>query len=136
MPAQFSYPITFLPSDNLEKTRDFYENIMRLPVASDQGACILFRVGKHGYLAFCAGLSENIKNPGSVVLNFIVKSQQEVDEWDQYLVAKGVQVKRPPEYRTAFKIYNGLYIDPMGYTIEIQSFDEEARPIGADYFED
>jgi len=134
MPTPFTYPITFLPTVDLDKTRQFYEHLLKLPVALDQGACVIFRVGKFGYLAFCsqAEHSADIKNPGEVCLTLIVDTQTEVDEWHQYLVDAGIKVKRPPQYTAAYKIYNGFYIDPMGYTIEIQAFDEDAQPTGAE----
>lgn len=136
MPTPFTYPITFLPSSDLAKTRQFYENHLKLPVALDQGACIIFRVGKYGYLAFCSQSEDwvGINNPEEVCLTLIVDTQSEVDEWHQYLVDAGITVKRPPQYTAKYKIYNGFYLDPMGYTIEIQAFDEDAKPAGAEFF--
>ena len=36
MPVNFSYPITFLPCKSLEKTRNFYTEILKLPEAYPQ----------------------------------------------------------------------------------------------------
>ena len=78
-------------------------------------------------LLFMAACSETI-----ATINEIPVTQAEVDEWHQYLVDAAVKVKRPPQYTTAFKIYNGFYLDPIGYTIEIQAFDPDAQPNGAE----
>ncbi|MFX0096115.1 MAG: VOC family protein [Candidatus Hodarchaeota archaeon] len=132
MVATFLYPITFLPSADLDQTRFFYEQILNLPLALDQGACLLFRIGKYGYWGFCKQSEEGILNPEKVCLTLIVNTHAEVDEWHSYLVGKKVRVKRPPQYTAAYKIYNGFYLDPMGYTIEIQAFDKDAQPDGAE----
>ena len=134
MPTPFSYPITFLPTADLAKTRHFYETLLKLPVALDQGACVIFRVGKYGYLAFCSQSEDGnrLSNPEEVCLTLVVDTQSEVDDWHQYLVDAGITVKRPPQYTAAYKIYNGFYLDPLGYTIEIQAFDEDAQPAGAE----
>ncbi|MFX1536926.1 MAG: VOC family protein [Promethearchaeota archaeon] len=136
MPATFLYPIIFLPTADLSQTRHFYENILKLPLALDQGACLIFRVGKYGYWGFCKQSEEGILNPEKVCLTLVVETRTEVDEWHNYLAKENVNVKRPPQYTAAYKIYNGFYLDPLGYTIEIQAFDTDGEPAGAELFKE
>jgi len=133
MVKQFIYPITFLPTANLEKTRQFYENVLQLPIALDQNTCLIFKVGDYGYWGFCTK-SVTVINPEEVCLTLFVGTREEVDEWHDHLINQNVEVKRPPQYSPTFKIYNGFYYDPSGYTIEIQAFDTNARPAGAEIF--
>lgn len=134
MPVPINYPITFLPTSNLEQTRIFYEKILNLSIALDQDTCIIFSVGKYGYLGFCAQSKEGLSDPDKVVLTLVVDNQREVDEWHEYFVQSEVRVKRAPQYSAAYKIYNGFYFDPVGYTIEMQTFDTNAKPKGAEFY--
>ena len=44
--------ITFLPVSNLEKTVQFYTEVVGLTVWKDMGSCVIFDCGK-GYWGFC-----------------------------------------------------------------------------------
>ena len=134
MPVPINYPITFLPTTNLEQTRIFYEKTLNLSIALDQDTSIIFSVGKYGYLGFCAQSKDGLSDPEKVVLTLVVDNKREVDEWHEYLVLSKVRVKRAPQYSADYMIYNGFYFDPMGYTIEIQAFDTNSQPIGAEFF--
>ena len=61
-------------------------------------------------------------------------TREEVDVWHKHLQEKNVKMNREPQYTAQYKIYNGFYSDPSGYTIEIQAFDKESQPIGHDSF--
>lgn len=134
MPSIFSYPITFLPTTDLEKTKEFYGQVLNMPIALDQGQCVIFRVGEYGYWGFCEKEDTGILNPDAICLTLVVETPEEVDDWHEYLMESNIQVKRNPQYTPQYKIYNGFYLDPMGYTIEIQAFDDESRPVGAEQF--
>ena len=132
MPVNFSYPITFLPCKSLEKTRNFYAEILKLPVVLEQAKCLIFRIGKSdnaAFWGFCSHYTEFLTNPEKVCLTLVVDSERYVDEWNSYLTDKNIHCTKEPKYNPTFKIYNAFYRDPMGYTVEIQSFDEGAQPI-------
>ena len=129
------YPIVFLKTTNLEKTNEFYNKILKLPQALNQGGCIIYQVGKYGYWGFCETKEENmIQDTDKICLTLVVENKEEVDEWYNYLVKNDINIIRTPEYTKKYKIYNGFYSDPMGYTLEIQSFDEDGKPVGHDEF--
>jgi predicted enzyme related to lactoylglutathione lyase len=132
--AKILYPIVFLPTSDMRLTREFYEKTLELPVALDQKACTIFSIGKYGYWGFCNKPQEMIVNPEKVCLTLVVEDHEQVDEWHRYLVARNVKAKRRPMYTPDYKIYNAFYADPMGYTIEIQAFDADARPAGQQQF--
>ena len=45
--------ITFLPSDDLERSRAFYEGILGLELVVDQGTCHIFKVTDGAFLGTC-----------------------------------------------------------------------------------
>jgi len=45
--------ITFLGTRDLARTCDFYERILGLRLARDQGSCRIHHVGGNAYLGFC-----------------------------------------------------------------------------------
>jgi catechol 2,3-dioxygenase-like lactoylglutathione lyase family enzyme len=110
--------ITFLYTTNLDKTTHFYEDILELEPALDQGKCIIYRVSGDGYLGFCQKSDAPIDK--STLIFTIVTS--EVDEWYDFLKEKGVVFDKEPEYNPNFNIYHTMFRDPDGYLIEIQSF--------------
>ena len=124
------YPIVFLRTNNMKKTRHFYEDILNLPIAQEQNGCIIFSVGKYGYWGFCENTKELVQNPEQVCLTMVVNSVEEVDNWHKHMVNSGATATRAPQKTEQYKIYNGFYSDPTGYTIEIQFFYEEGEPIG------
>lgn len=132
MPVKFSYPITFLPCKNLEDTQNFYAEILKLPVVLEQAKCLIFQIGKTTdnatFWGFCSHYTEFIKNPEKVCLTLVVESERDVDEWNRYLNEKNILCTKEPKYNPTFKIYNAFYRDPMNYILEIQSFDEDAKP--------
>ncbi len=133
MVSQFSYPITFLPCKNMEENQHFYHQILKLPIALEQGQCILYKIGtdKHySYWGFCSHYDEYIQNEKKVCLTLVVNTTTEVDEWHEELIKNCVKCIKKPAHTPQFKIYNGFYEDPMGYTIEIQAFYEDGKPEG------
>ena len=110
--------ITFLHTRDLEATARFYEEVLGLPLALDQGDCRIYRVSRDGYVGFC-------RRPGAsgvgddVILTFVTA---EVDRWYQSLSDRGVVFERPPALNAKYNIYHCFLRDPNGYLIEIQRF--------------
>lgn len=133
MVSKFQYPITFLPCKDLEENRQFYEKILGLPVALEQGPCILYKIGTENhfsYWGFCSHYDEYIQNGKKICLTLVVDTIENVDDWHLELKRKGVKCIKEPAHTPKFKLYNGFYEDPMGYTIEIQAFYEDGKPLG------
>src|SRR5262245_1892662 len=136
MRPPFHQQVTFLDTRDLPRTIDFYERILGLRLARDQGRCRIYHVTGGAYLGFCerGGGPENTERPprdaGSttaretVVLTLIT---DQVDEWFAHVAAQGAPVVKPPADNPPYRIYNAFVRDPNGYLVEIQRFWE---PLG------
>ncbi len=110
--------ITFLYTRDLETTARFYEEVLGLPLALDQGACRIYRVSGDGYLGFCHR-AETVEQPSGVIFTIVT---DEVDEWYSFLCQRGVVFEKPPAVNPQVNIYHCFLRDPNGYRIEIQRF--------------
>lgn len=115
----FSAQITFLKTKALKDTTWFYEKILGLPLALDQGVCKIYRVSGNAYIGFCVGETEI--DPENVILTLVT---DDVDGWYERLVNRGVIFDKIPEYNPQYDIYHCFLRDPNGYLIEIQRFDD------------
>lgn len=118
--ANITQQITFLHAQNLEETRYFYTHILGLPLARDQGSCLIFQVSEGAYLGFCKHL-ETIPPGRKVILTLV---SEDVDGWYAELKASSQGLIDPPVTNPKYHIYHFFIPDPNGYWIEIQRFDE------------
>ncbi len=112
--------ITFLYTRDLKQTARFYEELMGLPLALDQGGCRIYRVAGSAYLGFCERETAP-EQPEGVIVTFVTP---EVDGWYEMLSALGVTFEKAPAFNPAYNIYHCFLRDPNGYLIEIQHFAE------------
>lgn len=119
----FDQIITFLATDDLEATAHFYEEMLGLEMALDQGTCRIYRVASGGFLGFCE--RSDAPEPDGVIATFVT---DEVDDAHEELVARGVDVEQPPAYNDEYDIYHCFLRDPNGYLLEIQRFEDPAWP--------
>lgn len=110
--------ITFFYTRDLEATARFYEELMGLPLARDQGDCRIYQVCSDGYVGFCQR-DDAPDQPAGVILTIITS---EVDEWYAHLRDQGVTFDEPPTFNPKYNIYHCFLRDPNGYLIEIQRF--------------
>ena len=114
--------ITFLYTRDLAATTDFYEDLLGLPLALDQGTCRIYRVAGAGFIGFCQ--RDGATPPSSAVILTLVTP--EVDAWHQHLCDQGVEFEKPPELNPEYNIYHCFLRDPNGYLLEIQEFLDPA----------
>jgi catechol 2,3-dioxygenase-like lactoylglutathione lyase family enzyme len=112
--------VTFLDTPDLAGTADFYERVLGLRLARDQGTCRIYRVCGTAYLGFCQ--RDDAPRPAPHVTLTLVTDQ--VDEWFERLRAHGAEIVKEPADNPPYRIYNGFARDPNGYLIEIQRFWE------------
>ena len=117
--AVFDAQITFCYTKNLTETARFYEEIMGLPLALDQGTCRIYRVAGRAYVGFCQ--RADAVRPDGIILTLVT---DDVDGWHARLAAQGVVFEKAPALNPRFKIYNCFLRDPNGYLIEIQRFED------------
>src|SRR5262245_13055931 len=119
-PGPIAQQITFLDTRDLARTADFYERILGLRLARDQGSCRIYHVGGSAYVGFCQR-AEVRETPPGLTLTLVT---DHVDEWCRHLAANGVELVKPPADNPPYRIYNAFARDPNGYLIEIQRFWE------------
>lgn len=112
--------ITFLYYVDLPAAMRFYEDVIGLELAIDQGWSKIYRVTEDGYL----GLVDEAR--GSHRAHPIKPVQicirvADVDAWYAYIETQGVAALRPPRSSEALQIRAFVFNDPEGYQIEIQS---------------
>ena len=110
--------VTFLYTNDLERSVNFYSEIMGLEMVLDQVYCKIFQVSRGGFLGVCAtGQVSEIHD--DVIFTFVT---DQVDEWHSYLVNRNVQIEKVPNHNKKFNIYQMFLRDPNGYLLEIQEF--------------
>ncbi|HVQ76896.1 MAG TPA: VOC family protein [Candidatus Binatia bacterium] len=112
--------ITFLDTRDLARTADFYERVLGLRLARDQGTCRIYHVAGTAYLGFCQRADAPAPRPG-LTLTLIT---DHVDEWCARLKGEGVEFVKEPAENPPYRIYNAFVRDPNGYLLEIQRFWE------------
>jgi catechol 2,3-dioxygenase-like lactoylglutathione lyase family enzyme len=124
---EINQQITFLYTQDLYKTSQFYEQLLGLNLKLDQDTCKIYTITRTSYIGFCrraAGDSKNVIDEHPDVIFTIVTD--EVDEWYAFLVGQGVDFEKPPAVNPNYNIYHCFLRDPNGYLIEIQKFLDPA----------
>jgi catechol 2,3-dioxygenase-like lactoylglutathione lyase family enzyme len=91
--TRFDAQITFCYTPDLEATARFYEEILGLPLALDQGTCRIYGVADGVFLGFCT--RRGTPRPESVILTL---ATSDVDGWYARLGDRGVVCEKAPSY--------------------------------------
>ena len=113
-----NHQITFFYTRDLTSTAHFYESIMGLPLARDQGDCRIYHVADSAYIGFCERAAAPEK-PEGVIICLVTP---DVDAWYNHLKAQSVSFEKAPSVNIDYNIYHCFLRDPNGYLIEIQRF--------------
>jgi predicted enzyme related to lactoylglutathione lyase len=118
--AETELAITFLYYRDLAGAMRFYEDVLGLSLAVDQGWCKIYRLreGAHVGLVDEARGSHRASEAKPVQLCLRVR---DVDAWHRYLVARGVAILKGPLDIEALGIRAFVFNDPEGYQLEIQT---------------
>ena len=119
----FDSLVTFCYTSDLGSTARFYEDVLGLPLALDQGTCRIYRVAMRAFLGFCR--RPEAARPDGIILTLVA---EDVDGWATRLLEKGVTLEKPPAFNPAFNIYHCFFRDPNGYLLEIQRFEDPRWP--------
>jgi catechol 2,3-dioxygenase-like lactoylglutathione lyase family enzyme len=112
--------VTFLDTRDLGRTADFYERVLGLRLARDQGRCRIYHVSGNAYLGFC----ERADAPAIPAGLTVTLVTDRVDAWCQRLKAHGVAFVKEARDNPPYRIYNAFVRDPNGYLLEVQRFWE------------
>ncbi|MEL6150346.1 MAG: VOC family protein [Chloroflexota bacterium] len=124
MPPPIDQQVTFYYTHNLAQTADFYERVLGLPLALDQGMCRIYRITDTAFVGFCQRDSGEV-HTDSTIFTLVT---DEVDAWHVYLVEEGVEIEKPPTLHETYNIYHIFVRDPNGYLLEFQTFKDPAWP--------
>lgn len=125
--------VTFLYTNDTERSFAFYEDVVGLQLILDQGPARIYRTGGDAYLGICETSEVQQgpvadRKPGGVIFTFVCRTQPEVDVWHGYLASRGVAFEKLPALNKRHNIYNCFFRDPDGYLLEIQAFLDPAWP--------
>jgi len=110
--------VTFFYYQDLKTACDFYEKIFKFEVVQDQKMAKIYRIGK-SFFGVVDGKKGSLrpKSENATMLTLIV---DDVHEWYEYLKANNV--KEIKGTASATYIESAFFMDPGGYVIEIQKF--------------
>ncbi|WP_425446778.1 VOC family protein [Dethiothermospora halolimnae] len=117
MSTEWDGMITFLGTEDLEKTHKFYNGVLGFPLYKDQGLCRIYKVEGGGKVAFCSHIKV-LAEEKSPILTFLT---DDVDKVYEDLSQAGFDCHKPKE-NPKFKIYHLFTKDPNGYSVEVQKF--------------
>lgn len=112
--------VMFLPTDNHQKSIDFYEGILGLELVRDQKLCRIYKTGPSSYLGFCER-GYSIPTDYRVVITLLI---DDVDGVYKLLKDQGITTESAPSLSERFNVYQFFVRDPNGYLLEIQRFME------------
>lgn len=110
--------ITFLYCEDMAKTAPFYEKVLGLELALDQGSCRIYHtVARKAYIGICERATARAKD--GVIFTIVT---QDVDAWYERIISHGITCENEPRMNEQYQIYHFFVKDPNGYLIEIQRF--------------
>lgn len=118
----FSDQVVFLYTQDLSSTAQFYEQVLGLELALDQGSCRIYRIATNAFVGFCERATAGPPHD-DIILTWVTP---DVDGWFERLSSLGVPFEKPPVFNPRYRIYHCFLRDPNGYLLEIQRFDDPA----------
>jgi catechol 2,3-dioxygenase-like lactoylglutathione lyase family enzyme len=122
-PPPIEQQITFLYTNDLTTSAQFYEEKLGLKLWLDQGSCRIYSVCGSAYVGLCQTSETSAPPPGGKSGVIFTLVTQQVDEWYEFLKKLGVDFEKQPTLNEKYKIYHCFLRDPNGYLIEIQRFN-------------
>ena len=119
-----NFDYTILLCEKLDETRRFYQDVMRFPIEHTHDTWISFRIGS-SLLALRPrgarlGWDDGVAMPGSAAVQLAFRVPPSVvDQCYDELVAKGVEVVRPPANIESWRHRALFFRDPEGNIVEI-----------------
>ncbi len=118
--------ISFLPTTDLVRAADFYERVMGLDLALDQGTCRIYRITETAFLGVCRRDPFDDVQP---VITTIVAD--DVDGWYRRITEAGWTEVTEPEHSETYRLVHIWVKDPDGNQLEVQRFDDPSWAGGA-----
>lgn len=106
---EFDAGITFCYTGDLKATSEFYEKVLGLELALDQGGCRIYKTAEGSYLGFCERATEGDR--AGIILTLVT---EDVDGWHERLLEQGVPIEQEPRHNQEYLIYHFFFRDPNG----------------------
>jgi predicted enzyme related to lactoylglutathione lyase len=110
--------VSWVYTDDLDATAQFYREILGLVCDRDEGRARLFRTAANAWIGVCEAFDGRVVQPDGGMISIVTT---DVDAWYRKLLAHGMVIE-PPRRLDTFGIYCLLLRDPNGYAIEFQQF--------------
>jgi catechol 2,3-dioxygenase-like lactoylglutathione lyase family enzyme len=118
---KLEYPITFFYYKDLREVISFYEEMLGMRLAIDQGFCRIYAINERAGFGIVDELRGSLKaSPDKPALLTLVVD--DVDAWYVYLQKRSVAGLTPPVLHREIGVYGFFFQDPAGYKIEMQCF--------------
>lgn len=125
--------LVFLYYEDPERAQDFYEEVLGLELVVEQAFTHIYQISPTSFVGLVdeeRGM-HRASEAKAVTLSFIT---DEVDEWYEYLVSRGVPMRGPVRDSANHPTRNFVAYDPEGYFLEFETFledDENTRLLDA-----
>ncbi len=114
--------ITFLYTRDLARSAKFYEEVLGLGLALDQGSCRIYHAaGGAAYLGICER-ADAPEGDSGLIYTLVTP---DVDLWYDRIVSRGWACEHAPRRNDTYGIYHFFVRDPSGHLIEIQRFEQD-----------
>ena len=113
--------IVFLYYKDIPAAQRFYEDVIGLTLAVDQGFAKIYQVSPTSFIGLVdetQGL-HRASETKAVTVSFVT---EQIDGWYEYLVAKGVKMRGPVGNATRHPTRGFVAYDPEGYFLEFETF--------------
>jgi catechol 2,3-dioxygenase-like lactoylglutathione lyase family enzyme len=113
--------IVFLYYRDIPAAQRFYEDVLGLRLAVDQGFAKIYQISPTSFVGLVdetQGL-HRASDAKPVTLSFVT---EQVDAWYEYLVSKGVKMRGPVRDATRHPTRGFVAMDPEGYFLEFERF--------------
>jgi predicted lactoylglutathione lyase len=116
--------VTFINCKDLAKVNQFYRMMLGKPPELDLDWVKIYPVSSNVYVGLIdKDHGTNRPSPSKpVMLSFLAKTPQEVDQWYQRLKAMNAEFKHEPKWgqlKNGRRLYSIMFKDPEGYYLEV-----------------
>lgn len=113
--------IIFLYYEDLNKAKDFFENILELEIVDDQGKAIIYRLSVGAFIGIVNEKEGHCKaqDINAVLITLVT---DDVKGWYKYLLSHGVKMETSVQKPENFPVEYFFFKGPGGHEFEVQRF--------------
>jgi predicted enzyme related to lactoylglutathione lyase len=118
--------IVWLYYRDVPAAQRFYNELLGLEMVVDQGFAKVYQVSPTSFVGL-VDESQGLHRASPtkpVTVSFVT---EQIDEWYEWLVSKGAQIKRPLSSSERLPIRGFVALDPEGYYLEFERFLPHAQ---------